>query len=443
MPFLAKSYKQIDDKTYEYELRDDIVWHDGEKFGADDVVFTLNRLVDKSYTFRFKEKFNFIAQAEKLGPFKVRVTNVQPTSGDFPVLAFNTGILPAHLTKKFPNYDDSVWQPVGTGMFKALQVDRNKGIIFERNPAYKHGGTLKPASTIGRWHLMPIPDKGTQLAQFMVGNVDAVRDLDLDQAADMAKRPGSAPMIHQATRYMCLALDAKGRAGNKALQDPRVRRAVLMAVDSPEILKITIGEHKVRRIPDQLCYKFQAGCDCTLPPPKYDPDGAKKLLAEAGYPNGFEIEITTFNYRLLKNVTELMTSQLGRVGIKATIDSREVNAYRSKQRDGKIQAMVGSWPAGSNPDVSATLNFLYAPTETTDYHGDREMIGNAIKLADMVNGPERQAIGRKVFDRATEQSYFLPLSPYPIILVHSADLKIEGDDFSAFGIEVDGINWKK
>jgi hypothetical protein len=104
--------------------------------------------------------------------------------------------------------------------------------------------------------------------------------------------------------------------------------------------------------------------------------------------------------------------------------------------------MVGSWPAGSNPDVSSTIDFLYSPPDPTDYHGDEELKKLARKVTHMMDGPERQALGRQVFDRGNKMSYFLPLSPYPVVIVHTAEATVRGSVFGALDFDVSGLNWK-
>ena len=82
-PLLAKTFKRIDDKTFEFELRDDIKWHDGESFDADDVVYTIGWLIDPKTKLRFKSNWDLIGGVEKLGERKVRVTTKEPAPNAF------------------------------------------------------------------------------------------------------------------------------------------------------------------------------------------------------------------------------------------------------------------------------------------------------------------------------------------------------------------------
>ena len=171
-PLLAKSWKQIDDVTLEFQLRDDVKWHDGQPFTADDVVSTLNWITDpKTTTIRFKGNWEFIGKVEKVGTHVVRIIAKEPTPYALTRLAYLTTMEAAHAHGKA---DDKVvyaaTKPVGTGMYKVVDIDRNKGIVLERNPEFKHGGTAKAPSNIGKIQMPFIPDAGTRIAQFLVRN---------------------------------------------------------------------------------------------------------------------------------------------------------------------------------------------------------------------------------------------------------------------------------
>jgi peptide/nickel transport system substrate-binding protein len=169
-PLLAKAWRRIGDKTIEFDLRDDVKWHDGEKFDADDVVYTYRWLIDPKVKLRFKRFWSWIAGIEKLGPYKVRITAKRPTPYDIMRHAYLTAMLPEHIHSKLKEKVEFGQHPVGTGMFKAIQVDKNAGIILERNEAFRHGGKGKPVTNIKRMTFASMPDYGTQLAQFLAGN---------------------------------------------------------------------------------------------------------------------------------------------------------------------------------------------------------------------------------------------------------------------------------
>ena len=112
------------------------------------------------------------------------------------------------------------------------------------------------------------------------------------------------------------------------------------------------------------------GTDAKAPLYPYDPAKAKQLLAEAGYKDGFDIQLTSFNSS--KDMAEVVVNQLRKVGIRATVDGQTFVAYRKKQADGKLNALANAWSAGSSSDVSSTINFFYDPGPR-DYFQDPEL----------------------------------------------------------------------
>ena len=439
---LAKSWKQIDLKTLEFELRDDVKWHDGEKFTADDVVYTLNWVIDPKTQLRFKGNWTFIDKVEKTGPYTVRVTAKEPTPYALTRLAYLTSIEAQHAHGKA---EDKVaysgTKPVGTSMYKVVEIDRNKGIFLEKNPDYKHGGAAKEASNIGKLQMLFMPDAGTRTAQFLVRNLDMLRAPSLSNAEDLAKTPGVEIAMGQGTAFMYMAIDAKGRTGVKALTDVRVRKALMMAVNRADIFTFLTNGRDLPNL-KAMCWDFQAGCAYTKPLYPYDPAAAKKLLAEAGYPDGFELEITTFQRDPSNSVAQIVGNQLRAIGVKTSVQGFPTSTYGKRQADGKIQMMVASWPGGGNPDVQGTIEFIFAVPPSRDYSGDAEMNDLAAKTLTIMDPEERKNLGRQIFDRATEMAYFTPLGPSPGLYVHYSDVSVDAGAYSAYGANPQGIRWK-
>jgi peptide/nickel transport system substrate-binding protein len=441
-PLLAKSFKRIDDTTLEFEMRDDVTWHDGQKLTADDVIYTINWILDPKTQLRFKNYWDWVDKVEKTGPNTIRIHAKQPTAFDLSMISFYTYIEAQHAHGKTDDKVSYIRHPVGSSMYKVTKVDPAVGITFEKNPAYKWGGTAKPASNIGKMELLFLPDSGTRIAKFLAGELEILpKDTPLDQAEELAKKPGVELTIGQGTYYTYLAIDAKGRSGVKALTDLRVRKAIFMAVDRDELYHLTIGDHEVPR-PEAMCWRSQGGCDYSVPLPKYDPAGAKKLLAEAGYPNGFDLVVSTFTNLEVAQKAEAIANQLRKVGIRAAVQKWTLGSYREAQRDGKLQVFAGGWPGGGMPDVTATLAFVYSAPPTRDYHGDPELSKMAQEVDLIVDPAKRKALGRKVFDRSTEMAYFLPTAPGPIIAVHTKDLAVRAGTMHSYGLDPWWLNWK-
>ena len=441
-PLLAKSWKEVDDRTLEFDLRDDVTWHDGERFDADDVVHTLSWLSDPKVQLRFKGNWDWVDKVEKIAPHKVRVVSKEPIPYRLTRLAYLTTMEAEHAHGKAEDkVAYSAGKPVGTSMYKVVEIDRNKGIFLERNPDYKHGGAGKPASNIGRMQLLFLPDAGTRTAQFLVKGIDMARATSLSNAEDLAKTPGVEVAMGQGVALLYMAIDAKGRTGNKPLTDVNVRRALMMAVNRDDIHKYLTGGRDIPS-PNAMCWDFQVGCAYTRKPYAHDPAGARKLLAEAGYPNGFDLEITTFQRDPSNSVAQIVANQLRAVGVRASVAGFPTSTYGKRQADGKIQMMVASWPGGGNADVQGTINFIYDVPPSRDYAGDPELIAMAGKSLTVMDPEQRKALGRQIFDRSMEMAYFTPLGPSPGLYVHSSELTVDAGAYSAYGVNPQGIRWK-
>ena len=435
-PLLAKTWRRIDPQTLEFDLRDDVTWQDGAKFTAADVAYTLNFLSDPKTVLRFKQNWSWIDKIEPLGDFRIRIHARQPTPYDLTRFAYVTTILPEH---QAGTPQEKAYHPIGTGPYRATTVNDATGLVFERNPNFNHGNPAKPGSNIARITMQPVPEEGTRVAQLLAGNLDMI-DASLEQAQSLAQDPRFELSIVQGASFMYVAYDARGRSGAKPVTDIRVRQALTMAIDRAALSKLAAGDAKIDP-PGAMCWRTQAGCDYSAPLPPYDPAGAKKLLAEAGYPNGFDIEITTFTGPPTQ-IAEAVAGQWHAIGVNAKIDRLAVVSYRKKQEAGKIQVMVAAWPGGNIPDVSATVDSFFA-AGAADYSGDQLLHDLAAQSDAAMDPAARKAIGRTMFDRATEQFFFLPLAPSPTILVHTKEVAVsQSNRFTPLGYEVSDLNWR-
>jgi len=436
-PLLAKAWRRIDPQTLEFDLRDDVKWQDGTKFSAADVAYTLKWLSDPATVLRFKGNWSWIDKVEQIGDDKIRIHADRPTPYDLTRFAYVTAILPQH---QAGTPQEKGYHPIGTGPYRATQINDANGIVLERNDDFQqHGSPAKPGSNIKRITLQPIREIGTLVAQLLAGNLDMI-NVPLQNAQELVQDPRFEMSIVQGSSFMYVAYDSRGRSGAKPVTDERVRKALTLAIDRSALSKLVAGDAKLET-PGAMCWRTQAGCDYSLPLPPFDPAAAKKLLAEAGYPNGFDIEITTFTGSATQ-IAEAVAGQWHAIGVNAKIDPEAVISYRKKQQEGRIQVMVAAWPSGNIPDVSSTVDAFFA-AGPSDYSGDQQLHDLAAQSDAAMDPDARKAIGRKMFDRATEKYFFLPISPFPTILVHTKELEVkQSDRFTPLGYEVSDLNWR-
>lgn len=437
-PLLAKSWKRLDPLTLEFELRDDIKYHDGSKFDADDVVYMISWVTNPKTRLRFKTNWSWIDKVEKLGPYKIRIKSKRPTAVAMMRLAKSTPIYPSDSHGRLKRKNVFGKRPVGTGPWRVTQVDSNKGIVME-SLQIPHGGDYKNATNIGRIHALPIPEKQTQIAQLLTGGVDMVRGLQRDQVENLKKNPAFGVTVTTGMLYTYISMDAAGRSAKKQFQDIRVRRAVLHAINRKIIQNNLVAGGAGAPPIGGLCFKIQQGCAFTPVAVKYDPAKAKKLLAEAGFSNGFDVTVSALG--LARTVAEGVVGQLRKVGIRATLNALNFGAYRKQQRDGKFEILVSAWSSGGLPDTSSTANMMFAPGPR-NYNGDKVLDQFRIKGSGELDDTKRRAIYKQAFDHINEQAYIMPLTTLPTVFVHTKDLEIQGGSLSPYGAALSHLSWK-
>jgi peptide/nickel transport system substrate-binding protein len=437
-PLLATSWTQTDDKTLEFKLRDDVKFHDGVAFGADDVVYTLNWLNDPSNKLRYDD-LNWMDHAEKIDAHTVRVVARQVTPIATVRLAISAHILPAKLHASYETKADFGRKgPVGTGPYKAVSVDSASGIVLARNPDYRIASTCKAAASIGTVHILPLPDAQTRLAQLSVGGIDLTHAETSDEATLVLGIPSLTTTAASGINFHYMTMDSVNRSGNAVLSNPKVRQALVQAVDRDLLVKTQVAGGEAVHVVDALCLPLQRGCtEPGVKPYPFDPAAAKKLLAEAGYPNGFDVEITAIpaSYGL----GEAIAGEFRKIGVRATVDKVTFAGYRSKQSAGKAQMIVGQWPSLGLPDVAPTMDFYF--TGARDYWHDETIRKLAADAVSTLDENRRADDYRKVFDRVNEKAYILPISTRPDVFIHGKDLAVSPDSINVYGVVFEEMHW--
>lgn len=437
VPRLAKSWKRIDSKTIEFELRDDVKFHNGNKFDAEDVKHTIDYIRDPDVKLRFKGRYSWVEGVEKLGPYKVRITSKNAFSTDLSTIAYRFFIYDAETHRSLENKEDyGRLTPVATGPYRVVSIDTHKGIVLERFDEY-YDDSGRYRAPIRRVHGIPIADRQTQLAEFFTGGVDLLRNVTADIARELAKRPNAEITPVHSGMLMYLTLDAAGRSENKAMTDPRVRKAVMMAIDRKALAKTVIPGGEAARILDGICFPSNVGCSLTTKPPAHDPEEARRLLAEAGHPDGFDLELKV--HEPIKQIGEAIAGQLRKVGIRTNIRALPLSLYVKLRAKGEMTAFNGFYPTAAHPDVDNILNFFFSGTR--DYWND-PIIKKAQKAGSLEFDTEaRTAIYQTALDRVNEMSYILPVAELPTVWAHTKEVRIADNPLSALESRLGDFFW--
>ncbi|MEJ1979130.1 MAG: ABC transporter substrate-binding protein [Acetobacteraceae bacterium] len=416
-PLLATSWRQVDDTTYEFTLRQGVKFHDGSPFTADDVVYTINTvLTDKQVA--VPSNYSYLAGAEKIDDFHVRVKLKRIFPAALEYMSMTLSIWPKAYRERV-GADAYSKAPVGTGPYRITRVDGVSEIDLVRNEDYFDGPKGKPA--IGKIVIREVADATTEITQILSGRADWIWQFNPDQYDNISRVPTLQALRAESMRIGYLGMDAAGRTGaDNPLTKQKVRQAIAYAID-----RVTMAKQLVQggsRVLDAACYPTQFGCDQSgVMKYDYDPAHAKKLLAEAGYPNGFDTELVTY---VLPQYGEAIQGYLKAVGINARISQLQVGAAVQRAIAGQTPLNAGTWGSYSVNDVSAILPFFFDGTPN-DYARDPE-VERLVEQGGATTDPdERRRAYSAALRRVAEQMYWLPLATYVTTYAFSRQLNFK------------------
>ncbi len=422
-PLLAKSYKWVDNLTLDFELRDDVVFHDGSTFGPEDVVYTVKFTTNKENGIYTYNKVSWMKDAEQTGPHSVRIHLEKPFPAALAYLAQAVYILPDGHYDKAPTTkegkkDYTSVPPIGTGPYKVMEVVPGEKVVMEAFDKYmKNGPKGQPAIK----HLVyrTIKETNTQLAELLTGGIDWIWNVPKDQAEKMADTGQVTVENAKTMRVSYIAFDVRGRSKTKYFMDKRVREAFAHAINREAIVKNLVGP--ASEVIHSACHPDQFGCTQDVPKWDYDPEKSKKLLAEAGFPDGLEFDIYAYRQR---EFTEAVISDLAKVGMKAKLNFMQYRKLRELTQNGVTPVYHMTWGSSSIPDVAAITGVFFAGGKD-DPAEDPEVIDLINKAGNTTDTEERKALYKKALTKISGELYWLPMFTYVQYYVYNKDLKIQ------------------
>jgi peptide/nickel transport system substrate-binding protein len=411
---LATAWRWIDDKTLELELRKGVKFHNGAAFDADDVVYTVNFIVKPENKIVIQAQTAWIDHAEMVDQYKVRIVTKQPFPPAIAQLAAFITIYPHEYYAKVGPAGMNR-NPVGSGPFRVVEHALGKYIRMERNPDY-FSDSPKPMPKVDKLEIRFIPDPQTQIAEMLAGGVDIIWDVARDQAEQLRGAPNLQVVPGETSRFANLYLNGGEKTPAPPLRDIRVREAIMHAIDREAMVKSIVGEGA--RVLHTFCYPSMFGCTNEgAPRYPYDPAKAKQLLSDAGFPNGFDIDLYAYRDRAQ---TEAMIGYLRAVGIRANLRFVQVAALRDARRSGRAAMIHGTWGT-LLPDVSGTMSTFFGGNPD-DMNRDGE-VRDLIDRGNTSFDPEvRKASYARALALIQERAYALPLFSLPTYYVTAKDL---------------------
>ena len=332
-PGLAESWKQIDEKTWEFKLRQNVKFHNGETFKASDVKFTFGRLVDPATKAPGAFIMGQLDKVEVVDDYTVRLVTKAPFA---PILAHLAHTATSILSEKAVTTagDKYAETPVGTGPFKFVNWTTGAHVDLARFDGY--WGEKAKADTV---RFRAIKEGSTRAIELETGAVDIVYTIE-PQDYERMKAENKVQLLRDKT----LSTNYIGFNTQKAPYDKvEVRQAINHALNVDEIVKhvlLNIGEKATSPISNLVW-----GANTELKGYAFDVNKAKELLTKAGLPNGFKTTIWTNDNPTRMKIAEVVQSQLKKINIDVTIEVVEWGKYLADTAAGKHDMFILGWVA--------------------------------------------------------------------------------------------------
>ncbi|HJS87895.1 MAG TPA: ABC transporter substrate-binding protein [Acetobacteraceae bacterium] len=412
-PLLATSWAWEGDYSLVFALRPGVRWHDDSAFGAEDVAYTIN-MIASDRRLSAPSVYRWLAGAEVIDSLRVRVRLKRPMPAALEYFAMAVWILPRESRVRSGRFARAA---VGTGPYRVAAADGTSRIELTRFEGY-YAGSPKGRPAIKDIVIRVVPDATTELADLLSGAADWIWKFDPDRIPAILRNPGLIATQAESMRIGYISFDAAGRTGpDNPLSSEKVRQAISHALDRGAMARGLVGARA--RPLDAPCYPTQVGCvTVDAVHYDYDPDRARQLLAEAGYPNGFTVQLVTYEP---PRWSAVMQHYLRAVGIDAQVIQLPPGEVVLRAIEGQTRMQAGDWGSYSINDVSAILPHFFAFTPE-DYTRDprvRALIEEAGATRDTAR---RNAAYAQAIHAITAHADWLPLYTYTVTYAFSRDL---------------------
>ena len=328
VPALAETWRPVDNTTWRFTLRKGVSFHDGSPFTADSVVLTLKRVRDNSKLIK-SFVYQDIEDVQKDGDYAVTVTTKRPF-GSLPAHLTMLGMLPPSAAS---NEDAFFQKPVGTGPFRFVSWTHGDHVDLSANPRYWRPAIPRVEKLTFRF----IPELSTRVAALRSGEIHVIDRVWPDMVQTLKATPGvkvlDTPALEAQRWHFQLA--------REPLKDPRVRKAISLAIDRNVIIKdllLGYGRPVVCPVPPGLIGHTNLGQK------PYDPEKARQILKQTGHQN------LTIDFVLMKDlypkqleIAQAVAAMLGDVGIKVNIRNLEIATAREQRTAGNYDLFFSGW----------------------------------------------------------------------------------------------------
>ncbi len=421
IPGLA-TWKTPDPVTWEFTLRRGVKFHDGSELTTEDVLFSLQRTLDiKGSPGGYATYVRPIVTKEIVDRYTIRLRTAAPYGGVAQDLS-EVQIVSKRVAQNASSADfDSGRAAIGTGPYRLVRFARGSRIELVRNDEYWRGRLPWEKVTL---HILPSDPVRT--AALLAGQLDAIEHVPTADLARLRRNPELRLEQAVSWRTIFLHLDqyrdhppgVSGKDGRPLARNPfkdsRVRRALSKAINRQAIADRVMEGLALPAA--NVVSPSVFGHNPAIKPEPYDPRGARKLLAEAGYPDGFRVTIATPNNRYINDeqVAQTVAQMFSRIGVDARVDAMPLSAYFGKARKRDFGIALLGW--GSLAADLALRSLAGTPNPEKGYgawnwggYSNPELDALIERSLGTVDAAKREAIARQASALAAREVAFLPL----------------------------------
>ena len=366
VPGLALSWKPIDDATWEFKLRPGVTFHDGAPLTADDIIFSIDR-ADKvpNSPASFAIYTKAVKGIKVVDPLTLQIKTGTP----YPLLPSDLSTIAIQEKRGVEGKGTEDFNKgsaaIGTGPYKFVEWVPGNRLVLARNDSY-----WGPKPDWGKVIMRPITNNAARVAALLAGDVDFIENVPTADLARLKTNPAVRVVQTVSNRVIYLHLDSNrdrspfvlDNDGNPLVKNPlkdhRVRLAISKAINRQAIVERVMEGAAIPA--GQLLPDGFFGVSLNLKPMAYDPEGAKKLLAEAGYPDGFRLTLHSPNDRYVNDekVAQAVAQMLARVGIKTEVQAMPQAVYFSRASKLEFSFMLLGWGADTGEPSSPLKSLL-------------------------------------------------------------------------------------
>ena len=398
-PALAESWEQIDATHWKFHLRKNVRFWRGESFRAGDVVASFERARTDPLS-AIKHHLLGVTRMTAAD----NLTLIVETDGPRPTLLNRLVFLP--VVQAGDAKLREITEPNGTGPYHVVRRDDPDSLLLEGWSGWRGMPEIR------RVKFVFATDGGALFPRFMAGEIDVLRQIPEGRLGDLrdSTHVRAEPQPRLTINMIAVSTGGKGSEGARALSDVRVRRAILLACDRQRWVGEVYRGNAV--VASQYVHPVVFGYDPAAAPAPYDPEKARELLAQAGFPNGVDL---TVDYTPLQEVViPSLVADLARIGVRLTPRTFEWDELMTRMREGKSALGMFAWQCSTGDASDFLTTCVHSPSESLGLGRDNFAGFRDPEVDALIEGSERELDGVKRL-RLLQEAQRLTLEKLPYL----------------------------